>query len=168
MRLTPSALTLALACAIQSTDAKIPAPCAISQVDTAGWVDFTPADYRFRMRLPAGAKEVAVHCFDTACGKIVTAWGDLDWSLEYGSHPIDSLRLGADAIGVQQCEDEFQGRRALLVTGQYSRSGRAPRGHYFAFAGFPRGNTMMEFMTESASPDGLLQFLAAARTAQFP
>lgn len=144
-----------------------PAPCPTSQVDTAGWSEFT-ARREFRMRLPARSREDPAHCFDTACGGIVTAWGHIDWSLEYGSHPIDSIRLGPDAIGVRRCVEDIHGRRALLVTGQYSKDQRTLRGHYFAVAGFPRGNTMLALMMESASPEALAEFLSAVRTVQIP
>jgi len=144
-----------------------PAPCPMSQVDTAGWIELT-ARREFRMRLPAGSREESVLCFDTACGRIVTPWGRIAWSLEYGSHPIDTIPLGDDAMHVQRCVEDIHGHRAVLVTGQYSKDHRTLPGHYFAVAGFPRGNTMLELMMESASPETVAGFLGAVRTVQIP
>jgi hypothetical protein len=156
----------ALACTSARTTST-PAPCPASQVDTAGWPEFT-AGRVFGMRLPARSREEPVHCFDTACGRIITDRGHIDWSLEFGSHPIDSVPLGPYAIRVRRCIEDIYGRRALLVTGQYSKDHPPLQGHYFAVAGFPRGNTMLELMMESPSSEVVAEFLTAVRTVQIP
>ena len=157
-------LTHAFACR-HATTSSTPAACTTSQVDTAGWSEFT-ARREFRMRLPAGSREEKVLCFDTACGRIITPWGRIDWSVEYGSHAVDSIPLGDDAIGVQRCVEDIKGRRVVLVTGQYSKDHRMLPGNYFAVAGFPRGNTSLELMTESSPPEAVAAFIAAVHTVQ--
>lgn len=163
-QLAIAALTLpAFACA-SATVMPVPAPCSTPQVNTTDWPEL--AVRNFRIRLPAGSKEIAVHCYDTACGRIDTTWGHVDWSVEFVPLRNDSIPVSADATDVQRCEESIHEHRAILVTGRFSNDRGAVRGHYFAVASFARGNTVLMVMTESATPAALVDFLSAIRTVQ--
>jgi len=95
-------------------------PCAVPAVDTAGWRPLTAQHRTLAITLPPSAREVALPCYDSPCGRILVGAMVLSYDSGPMAGPGTQLATLPGSVLERSCGvDTREGRHLRVGIGRY-------------------------------------------------